>query len=206
MIAACDAITCSTAALTDAVSSLTRKPVVTVPDRVDFDFVGSSRKVHRGPTRTAVWFGNSQNLPLLDAMSPALVDLRIEQLTIVSDERARYELPGGARPPAAPRVVHRPWNPDDICRELLAADVVLNPRSDEGLWKFKSNNKTLLAWALGLPVARDGDELRRLMTEACRRHEADRRYVEVRRDYDVKDAVAEYRALIDRLGRRRGCS
>jgi hypothetical protein len=190
----CDAITCSSDALTEHVATLTRTPVSTIPDRIDFAAVGSRRKTHRGRTATAAWFGYARNYAMLDSIVPALLRLEIPRLIVIAEPALLYRLPAEASGRIA--LDQRTWSETTIYRDLLDADVVLNPRRDTGEWRFKSLNKTTLAWALGLPVAHDGDELARLMTEDARRHEARRRLLEVRSTSDVRATVEDYRRLI----------
>ena len=197
MMDACDAVTCSSPALTEHVATLTRTPVRCVPDRLDLATVGTTSKQHRGPTETAGWYGYAHNFAALDSLVPALLRLGIRRLIVVAEPDQPYTLPPFAA--GCLTLVTRPWQEDRVCQELLAADVVLNPRLGWGAGRFKSNNKTVLAWALGLPVAHDEDELSRLMTEEARRREAERRHDEVRIAYDVRRTVDEYRALIDEL-------
>jgi hypothetical protein len=197
MMDACDVITCSSVTLVSHVAGMTHTPVRLIPDRIDFHAVGSHRKEHRGPTRTAAWYGYSMNYPLLDLAIDGLLRAGVPNLLVIGNANEPYVLP----PAAAGRLalVNRAWSEETIYRDLLNADVVLNPRSEEVPWRFKSGNKTLLAWALGLPVAHDRGELESLMTEHARRCEADRRYDEVRASHDVRRTVDDYRAVIAEL-------
>jgi hypothetical protein len=197
MMDACDAITCSSPALTDHVAGLTRTPVRYIPDRLDLDAVAEPVKQHAGDTQTVAWYGYSHNYEMLDTAIPALLRLGVRRLVVIADEGRRYTLP----PEACGRIelTTRTWAAASVCADLLEADVVLNPRAEHGVWRFKSNNKSILAWALGLPVAHDEAELARLMTADERRAEADRRRAEVLATCDVRRSVEEYRALIDEL-------
>ena len=96
-------------------------------------------------------------------------------------------------------IVNCPWTLEIFPEAILQADVVLNPRLDSGRWRYKSDNKTTTAWALGLPVAHNLEELRLLQTEEARQHEADRRYVQVREACDVRASIEDYEVLIERL-------
>jgi len=197
-----DAVTCSSPALTEHAASLTRTPVHTIPDRVDFESIGALRKTHDGPARIAGWYGNSQNFPLLDLAIDWLLQHGLSQLLVIAGRGRPYELPERAKERIT--LTNVAWKDETAYRDLLNADVILNPRSDEGLWRYKSNNKTVLAWALGLPVAHDAHELGALLTEDERRGEAERRLTEVRGRYDVRQTVEDYQRLIADIVRRRG--
>jgi hypothetical protein len=79
-------------------------------------------------------------------------------------------------------------------------DILLNPRPDASPWKYKSDNKTVIAWACGLPVARDAAELGQLLDPVFRAEEILRRWGEVREHFDVRQSVREwleaYRATV----------
>ncbi len=194
MMDLCDAVTCSSAALASHVAGMTRTPVRLIPDRIDVAAIGEARKTHRGATRTAAWFGYSANYPLLDQAIPDLVDLAVPNLLVMGTPHEPYAPPASTG--GRVTVSNRAWSDATIYRDLMTADVVLNPRSADVPWRFKSANKTLLAWALGLPVAHDRTELAGLLSEDARRREGDRRYDEVRAEHDVRRTVADYRALI----------
>jgi hypothetical protein len=201
MLDVCDAITCPSESLAAHVAGMTRTPVRLIPDRLDLDALGERRKAHYGPATTVAWFGYATNYPMLDTAIDAVLQCGIPHLLVIADAKRPYRLP----PPAVGRLTltNRPWGEEAVYDDLLTADIVLNPRSEEGRWRFKSDNKTVLAWALGLPVARDGVELSRLLAEDDRRRESERRYQMIRDTRDVRRTVDELRALIDELRRTR---
>ena len=48
----------------------------------------------------------------------------------------------------------------DISREQIAkTDILLNPRSNIAYFRYKSNNKSVIAWKLGVPVAATNDDI-----------------------------------------------
>jgi hypothetical protein len=208
MMDACDAVTCPTQALADCVARLTRTPVHVIPDRLDLEAIQPWCKQHRGPMRTAAWFGYAANFPMLDTIVEALPRHGVSELIVITNAGASYEMP----PPLRVRltVTNLVWSDEGIYQDLCRADVVLNPRSSELRWRFKSMNKTTLAWGLGLPVAHHEGELSAFVAEQARETEGQRRRLEVRATCDVRTSVAEYRALIaglePRLASRRAAS
>jgi hypothetical protein len=199
MADACDVVTTSTLALANLVSQYTTTPTSYVPDRVNFNSIRGLRKAHsgNGPTRTAVWFGYSMNFPSLDSAIAMLHPLGINHLIVIADWDKPYWLP--LEHYGTMRVTNYAWQAKTVHEHLLEADIVLNFSLDSGRWKYKSNNKTILAWALGLPVARSVDELASLISEDTRIQEAERRLLEVQRDYDIRQSVDEYKSLIARV-------
>jgi hypothetical protein len=199
MADACDVVITSTPSLANLVSQYTTTPTSCIPDRVNLNSVHNLRKSHsgNGPTRTAVWFGYSMNFPSLDSAITKLLPLGINHLIVIADWDKPYWLP--LEHYGTIRVTNYAWQAKTVHEHLLEADVVLNFSLDSGRWKYKSNNKTILAWALGLPVAHSADELASLLSEEARIQEAERRFLEVQRDYDIRQSVDEYKSLIARV-------
>lgn len=200
----CDAVTTSTEALAEYLRELTEKPVVCVPDRIDLA-EHQGRKVHQGKARGVVWFGYSSNQKVIDQCLTTLKRLGL-QLTVLSD------LPYA--PEAGVQGIDESWVADNVrnirydypsfAQELVAnGDIVINPRLESGRFKFKSNNKSLTSWALGMPVAQDADDLERFMDETARKDEAAARYAEILKDWNVTASVEQYKTIVqDVLAKR----
>lgn len=199
MVDQCDAVTTSTVELAMYMCQLTDKPVWCIPDRLDFDQIIETPKEHQdgGMTRSVVWYGYSENFPMLNASVNALLQLGIVELIVIANRKSPYELPATAR--GKIMLTNIPWTPETVNRDIQKGDVVINPRLTTGRWKYKSNNKTILAWALGMPVAHTKDELASLMTADQRVAESVRRLAEVRASYRVEQSVEEYQNLIAEL-------
>lgn len=195
----CDAVTTSTLEQAKFLIKYTDKPIWCIPDRLDLESFGDLKKDHRGrgPARTAAWYGYSENFPMLSEAVNALVQVGIEELVVIASRRSPYVLPASVQ--GKLRLRNLPWTADTVNRDLLEADVVINPQRKTGRWKYKSNNKTINAWALGLPVATTIEELEKFMDEEARVEEGEMRYNQMRKEFDVRDSVSEYRALIDEI-------
>lgn len=191
MIDECDAVTTSTEALAEAIRKFTDKPVVCIPDRIDLEEV-TEKKYHKGDAKTAVWFGYSTNFEMLSPVVTYLNRLDIN-LIVISD--GGFHLPAGTKI----RLTNMPHNWKTVYRDILEADIVLNPQSSRGRWKYKSNNKTVLSWALGMPVATNVEELKKFVSETARREEQVIRNKELAEKWDVRYSVEEYTALIESL-------
>ena len=201
MMNECDAVTASTARLVSSLERYTATPVRCVPDRLDIEsFSRYEKKNHmgRGRTRIVAWYGYGRNLPMLESMLNAVRECGIQELIVISD-RPDFQLPVEAARYIT--VENHRWDLDSVNRHLLTADVVLNPQVEYGRWKYKSDNKSAAAWALGLPVAHNAAELVALMSEEARIKEAEDRLRFVADNYDVRRSVSEYRALIAELDR-----
>jgi hypothetical protein len=206
MIDCCDAVTASTQALVDVLKEYTSRPVFCIPDRLDPQAFEGMRKDHTGsgPAKAVAWYGYSHNFPALNSIVDALPELGIEELLVVADANQPYHLP----PALAGKLSVRnfTWGPDTVNQDLLKADIVINPRILTGRWKYKSNNKTLGAWAIGLPVAHTREELAALIPEDARVREVKLRHLHLFDEHHVRRSVEEYRRLIEALELRAPCS
>lgn len=187
MIEECDAVTVPTRALADYLRQIVSKPVYVIPDRLDFSFYPNRKERHFGDLRTVVWYGYADNQPVLDVVVDPLHEAGI-QLVVVSDRNYINA------------DVNIKYNGDTIADDLMQYDAVLNVQSAENIkFAFKSNNKTIGAWALGLPVIVEFEDMARFKTAEARQAEADARHLEVLRDYDVRKSAAKMESVIMEL-------
>ena len=192
MIDLCDAVTTSTEALAEAIRAFTDKPVMCIPDRINLDEI-TKKKYHKGEAKWVVWFGYSSNFDMLKPVVAVLKKLNLN-LMVISDGGFSAGLGGDGL-----ELKNYPFNWQTIYEDITEGDIVINPQSTKGKWKYKSNNKTILAWALGMPVANDFDDLRRLIDEEERRKEQVKNNKELKEKWDVKYSVEEYKKLIASL-------
>lgn len=188
----CDAITCSTEILADNVARFVDHPVWVIPDREDINI--KERKIHAGKAKSAVWFGYSQNYPLLDS---AVSTLPKYGLSLIVISNGIYTLPYIVQNKI--ELVNYKWTWLTADDDIKKGDIVLNPKSTAGIWKYKSNNKTLHAWNLGLPVVQFENEIARFMDAEERKKEVAMRLRELEEKWDIRQSVDEYKNLINDL-------
>ena len=193
MIEEVDAITTSTEALAEAIRKFTDKPVLHIPDRMDPDY-HEVKKVHEGKAKSAVWFGYSTNFYLLQPVVNFLDKLGLD-LVVVSDRD--FTIP--ANKVGKIELTNYRFKEDTVNDNIIKGDILVNPKSEKGKWRFKSNNKTLSAWSLGLPVATNLEELESFIPEEARIKEAEKRLQEIEDKWHVKYSIQEYKRLIDDL-------
>lgn len=193
MIEVVDGISTSTQALADAVSNFTDKPVKFIRDRMKISD-HKVKKVHEGIAEKVVWFGYSHNFPMLKS---ALAPIAKNNLGLIVISDSAFTLPA----PYVGRIdlINYPWNPETIHSDIIKADIALNPQSSHGKWRFKSENKTITANLLGIPVAEDPTDLKRLMSEDERKKQAEQDYQNAVKNYDVKISVQEYKDFIQEI-------
>lgn len=199
MVDLCHAVTTSTEALAEYMRKLTDKPVICIPDRINLEDFGEMKKDHRGKgvAKVAAWFGYSDNYPMLNTAISSLVRNKFDELIVIADRRNPYQLPPAARSKIL--LTNMPWTPETVYKDLLQADIILNPKLSSGRWKYKSNNKTLTGWTLGIPVVHTEPELKMYLTEEARIVEGDKMFAEIREKWDVKQSVIDMKELISQL-------
>ncbi len=198
----CHAVTTSTKPIKEYMEKFVSCPVYHIPDRINFDTFTGMKKNHKGngKTRIVSWYGYSDNFQMIDSALNTLLKCGIEELHVIATPGAPYNMPPFAE--GKIRIINYPWNAETVNLDLLRADVVLNPKSATGRFKYKSNNKTICAWALGIPVAHTKAELDALMTEEARIEEGEKRYKEVREEYDIRQSVEQYKQIIEDIKSR----
>ena len=193
MIQHVDAITTSSMELAKYISSICDKPVAFIPDRIDPSF-HRQKKQHVGRAKSAVWFGYAHNFPALDSAVKALADLKLD-LIVISNQP--YHAPTSLVDKI--NVINFTWGAETVNDDILRGDIVINPKLPTGRFKFKSDNKTITSWALGMPVALNDKDLKAFVEESGRKAEVEKRLKEVADQYDVKRSVEEYKHLIDEI-------
>jgi len=172
--------------------------LVWINDRVDFQQFGKGmKKQYTSDTVSKIgWFGYFGNGE--KTLQQVIYSLREHdlKLKIISDNTIEY-------PDFEQYIENVEFNWETLPYEMLDCDLMLNPPILSPYSKYKSQNKTYLAWALGLPVATNGDELRELLDMVYLRGQSHRVYDLVRLEYDVKQSIKEYKDLIDRLWERK---
>lgn len=145
-------------------------PAYLVPDGVELGAI----KVYHGFVNNKppkiVWMGYKGNSGVLAEIAVTMADLGVTG-DVVS--------------------VESPMPFARFVRQMAEYDILLNPCSDKPPHSFKSDNKTLVAWAAGVAVARDGDELKKLLDPDYRRqHVLDgRAYVEREGEGNILESV-----------------
>ena len=128
-----DLITVSTRGLADSLEKICPIPVYVIPDGHNLQYY-SVAKVHSDRRPTFVWYGYSQNWEQVEDLLGAISGYN---LIVISD-----------KPVGMGRWIK--WDVDTVNAEIIQGDIVLCPPDPLG---FKSNNKKITAWALGMPVA-----------------------------------------------------
>lgn len=182
-----DAFTVPTEPLAQALRAMVTVPVVVIPDRIDPDWYPDRKTHHEGRLRTLVWYGYSTNQIVLEPVANFLKEAGYT-LVVISDRP--YHL-------ADVNIMYRA---NTVNSEIIKYDACLLPTETENIrFKFKSNNKTLGAWALGMPVVTGPDDLEKFESGESRQAESDLRYGEILTKWHVKESVKQYMDLIAQI-------
>lgn len=181
-----DVITCPTLKLKKELAQMVKCPVIILRDMVDLEGLPEPKK-HSGQAKKVVWFGYSHNSDVLDVATHKLGKMGLT-LKIISD---------GNYMTSDCKVEYVKWDAETVNAEIQDADFALLPEYNYGRFPYKSNNKTIQSWALGLPVAKSVEDLEKFVDPIERQKEADLRYKEVIEDYDVRLGAIQLKAIID---------
>ena len=191
-----DAITFPTQAFHDYLCKITDKPLKLVPDRLDLELF-TAKKQHTEKAKKVVWFGYAQNQGCLNQTADTLRKLGLK-LTIVSDD-ARVYL---KKLEDAKLYDFVKYNQQSAFADIMeAGDIALLPPFQEPSYSrtFKSNNKEITAWSLGLPVAKNAEELEYYLDPEHRRQAVAENWVQMKAVYDARLSVVDYLDVIKQV-------
>lgn len=180
-----DAVTVPTQTLKETISKFTDKPIFVVLDRVKMADMNPP-KYHEGKATKVVWFGYSHNSDVLDGTLMTLKKMGLT-LKVVSD---------GTYSTSECKVENVKWDALTWQDEIQSADICLLPEKLTGRAKYKSQNKTHQAWAIGMPVAKTVADLERFMDADERNKEAEKNHQWMVDYGDVSKSVEEMREVI----------
>lgn len=196
-----DGIAFPTSAFNEFFKGYIDKPMKIIRDRIDFNIV-KQHKIHSGVATKCVWFGYSHNQDVLQQVIPALRKFNLV-LTIISDGMRVFITNAEDKKYFNFVKYDEKTVNDDIIK--YGDFVLLPPQLPNDFGKvnykrmFKSDNKTTLAWGLGMPVANFFEDIEQFVDEKLRIVEADLRRAQALKEYDVRLSIMEYLDLIREL-------
>lgn len=197
-----DAVTTSTEALAEYIRKLRpdKKHILCIPDRVYMPEAEPVKTDYGDKLKTLVWFGYAHNAHYLYSTFDEIIARGLE-LVCVSEA------------PIDPPMMYRnklkltnvPYNYAALYKEMIKYDAILlpDPVGDERA-KYKSNNKTLQAWSVGMPVVKVPEDLDKFQTAEQRETEGKTRRKEIEEKWDVRYSVQNYKDLIKAIQLEKG--
>ena len=192
---AVDGITCPTQPMADFLAQLSNKPIKVIPDRHDIANV-PPLKTHIKPLKKLVWFGYRQNSDLLRPAISVLERLNLDLTVISNDDPFVHKW---ATPAWAKNYTFKKFDEETILTGLRKYDACLLPQGNRPQDRFKSNNKTTLAWLAGLPVITDIETIQYLSDATGRNEMANKCCNTAMNKFDVKLSVKEMQEFINEL-------
>ncbi len=171
-----------------------------ISDRLLIDHYNVQREHGEARPVRLIWFGSAQNRIALYGVGATLARLRAngyEVALTICDNAPESPLPG--LDTDIP-VYYTRWSLAHEAETLAAHDIALLPPYPGAWGRVKSNNRTLTAWAAGLPVTTglDYGELRELVCDPdLRRKRGAQGRRTVEQYWRVEQSANEWRLLID---------
>ncbi len=141
------ACTCATDTIAAGLRGLGAANVAVVPDCISV-LAHRQRKNDYSWQGRFCWHGYAGNAASLFAIAPLLDRLCREYdakvRVICETTNTNFPFP----------VEHVPWELATVQDAIRASDIVLDPTLTGGCFLYKSDNKTVMSWALGVPVVR----------------------------------------------------
>lgn len=193
---AMDAVTCPTEELASFLKQF-HDNVVIIPDRFDLKAIPKP-KAHTAKAKTVVWFGYSHNAELLKPAMGLLDELDLNLILISNDDPFPHRF--------SSRQDYKKWytfikyNEKTIYEDLKKGDLVLLPDGFRPQDRFKSNNKTVKANLVGLPVAKTADDVKLYLDPEKRQGWLDSELSTIQSEYDICKSVEQYKELIKNIG------
>lgn len=190
-----DAITCSSNSLTNLVKKyFPDKDVYHVPDRLNFNLFPAPKTVQPEKVENVVWYGFIHNAhETLSQLGTAIKEHKLK-LTIISDKPySKQDIIQELKP------VFIPYNQKTVYTTLQQYDLILNPASGRVVYKYKSNNKSVIGWKLGVPVAETETELERLLNVQEREQEVHAKHTLALEEYNIVKSIEQYKGIIDKI-------
>jgi hypothetical protein len=194
---AVNAVVVPTEPLAEFLRQLTDKPVRVIKDRFDLSEF-PNRKVHRGKAKTVVWFGYRHNAEALK-LAVQSFERRGLKLRVIADQDPIASRWASKPEEFAKNYTYKKYLPDTVYSEIQKADICVLPKMTRPQDRFKSENKSVIAQLLGIPVAYNAEELDELMTAEQRNRHIDTIYGKLKQEYDCRLSVKEYKELIDEI-------
>ena len=194
-----DAVVVPTQEWADYLLTMTDKPVRVIRDRFDLSELPKP-KSHHGVIRNAVWFGYSHNSLSMEFVVRSL-ERRGIGLIAVSDNDPMLWRWAEDKEKYQKKYKYLKYEHPKAYKDIQEADIAVLPLGKRPFDRFKSENKTILAQLLGLPVVNDSEELEKMNNPANRNNAID--FGKLKAEYNVKKSIREWKELIREISLKR---
>lgn len=198
---AMDAIVVPTETYKTFLQQMTKTPIYIVKDR--FDFAEFPEPItHTKPAGTVSWFGYSHNAGTLKLAMPS-IERRNLSLRVISDgDPQPYKMCMDSVGYKERFYTYKKYTHPEAYKEIQKADICVLPPGNRPMDIFKSENKTIIANLLGLPVAHNAEDLDKYLNPQARTDWFNNNYANIRAEYDCKKSVEQYKEIINEIANR----
>jgi len=189
------AITCSSERLVSLLKGYFPSKIIEhVPDRLDLNFYPAARSEHIGRANRLIWFGFIHNAHETLGKLAAVIAKHNLHLVIVADQPYSKNDDILAMEPEFHIYDH-----SSAYNLIKTGDIVLNPKSDLSFFKYKSNNKSIISWNLGVPVAETAHDLELLIDPIERNNQVRIMKDYIGKNYDINQSAKQYREIFQMI-------
>lgn len=193
-----DAVVCPTEGLAKFLRQL-HPHVRVIKDRFDMELIPTPKE-HTEEAKTVVWFGYRHNAEVLKPALNLINELGLKLLIISDDDPLAWQwIYGEAGDKFREKYTYKKYQEDTIYETLKLADFCLLPIGTRPQDVYKSENKTVKAILAGLPVAKDGDDVRNFIDPKNRVDYLRKYYNKTKAGFNVNLSIKEYQELIDEI-------
>lgn len=168
-----------------------KKPIYIIPDRLDLEWHKPQKEKHNKILKKICWYGYSPNLITLEPYIKDIIKMGLH-LLVISDKFFENLILIGVKNPKE-YISFEKWELETINKLIISCDCVF---LGDKLTKWKSNNRSLTAFALRMPVAFDIEDLDKLKSVDERIKNAEKGYKMVVKDYDSRLSVRDYKRIL----------
>ncbi len=172
----------------------------TIPDRLELSHYDQQREHKERSFLRLIWFGLWYNrFPIygaLSALERARKMFNFDFSLTICDDRPDKPLEYETDVP----ITYQRWKLDEEARTLAAHDLAILPPYPPPWGELKSNNKTLSAWAAGLPVTKcyQFERFLALMRNSELRESEKRHNLKVLKEhFDIRKSAEQWREILD---------
>lgn len=198
---AMDAVTVPTENFKTFLSQLTDTPIYVIKDRFDLTEFPEP-KVHTGDAKTVVWFGYSHNSQSLKLAMPSIEKRGLKLHVVSNADPAPYRMCMDSVKYQRDMYSFARYNHPDAYKEIQKGDICVLPPNTRPFDSFKSENKTIIAELLGVPVATNAEELDALLEADARNEYISQKYDKLKQEYDCRKSIEEYQNIISEISNK----
>lgn len=182
-----NAITVSSEGLKNALENYPLHcPVYWIDDRIDFKYIEKRpKKKHKGTIIGYMGYSNNGQSAIQE-VTPYLYGRDDVTVKFITNHPVNLD---------GVQTTHAPFDWKTLADELAECDFVLNPPVASGLAHLKSKNKTYLAWAHGLPVAHNSEEML-LFMDPIEREKAIDKFHGILSELDILKSIEVFKTII----------